>query len=465
MKASIILLGMSFLGGSLHAQIGYGISSASYAYHNGIKGQIVSPKEIVEEEIFNYHDHRIEAANFNDPVKVSFAWGNKEINAHTEEMILQIGLATNRVTSLDQIPPANLSLVVDVSGSMSGFIDRSKDAMKVLINSLRSDDKVSLVLFGSSVFTPFPSQVIGDKTELLKAIDAIQIQGSTDVHAGMLEGYKQVASTYLPNGSNRVIVFTDAMANTGLIDPNAIIENTKVFIRHIDLTFIGIGSGFNQDFAREIKTRLRGHLHFVEDSREMTKLFTDEVEQFLVKPFGKEAKLIIDLPAHLELAKFYGYAPKISGGKIEIDLDMLQGGLTQVFMLKLLPKNGFQGDTDLVKCQLSYVDQNGQPALALAESPALNTVEGDSYDKLANQSVKKNYCIAYMAGQFKLASINYEKNPDATTYHATIGKTLEAVKKEFPTLDADLQFVHDILEKVYDPAQVNNTNLALADLL
>lgn len=466
MKTTFLLLASSLLTVGAYAQMGYSISSSAYAYHHGGNGQILPAKYVVEEEIFNYHEHKIEAASYYDPVKISYAWGNEEVNANTEEMILQIGLSTYRSEGLDQIPSANLSLVVDVSGSMGGTpIEKSKAAMRELVKQLRPSDQVSLVLFGSSVAVPFKSQRIGDKKELLKAIDNIGINGSTDVHLGMQTGYQQVASTYLKNGNNRVIVFTDAMANTGVIDPNQILKNTKVYVKDIDLTFIGIGMRFNQDFARQIKTRLRGHMHFVEDSREITKLFKEEVEQFLVAPYGKDAKLKIEIPKQLALSKFYGYSPSISGNTIELNLNDMQGGLTQVFMLKLKRKAGSKS-IDPVKCDLSFTNQAGNPENIVAESSKMKVTSGKSkYDKLTNDEVKKNYCIAYMASQLKDASVKHEKDKDAEKFYHTINQVLASIDSEYKKLDEDLKYVYDLLSKQTDTGKKATKPIALADSL
>lgn len=467
MKTTILSLSIFCITWSANAQLGYGISSASYAYHHGGHGRILSSDRIVEEEIFNYHEHKIEAASYNDPVKISYMWGNENINKNTDEVILQIGIATHRATNLDHIPAANLSLVVDISGSMGGSpIEKSKEAMKELVNQLRPTDQVSLVLFGNQVFVPFKSQKIGDKKDLLKAIDAISIHGSTDVHLGMQTGYQEVASTYLKNGNNRVIVFTDAMANTGVIDPNQILKNTNVYVKDIDLTFIGIGMGFNQEFARQIKTKLRGHMHFVEDNREITKLFKEEVEQFLAAPYGKEAKLTIEIPEQLSLNKIYGYNPAITDNKIEIELDDLQGGLTQIFVLKLTRKEGSKNDIEPVKYELAFNDQYGKPAVISEQSEALKVNKGsEPYEKLVNAEVKKNYCITYMAGQLKQASIDYEGDKDEAKFYQTINQVLASIDAEFATKDKDLQYVYDLLSNQTDAKEKAKNELALVDKL
>jgi hypothetical protein len=467
MKTTILVMTSISLALNLYAQRGYGISSAAYAYHHGGNGRILSPDYIVEEEIFNYHTHNIEAASYNDPVKISHLWGNENINANADEIILQIGIATHRAENLENVPPANLSLVVDVSGSMGGDrIQKSKEAMKEFVKQLRSSDQVSLVLFGNQVSIPFKSQKIDDKKELLKAIDNIGINGSTNVHLGMQEGYKQVASTYLRNGNNRVIVFSDAIANTGIIDPNEILNKNQVYIKDIDLTFIGIGMAFNQEFARQIKTRLRGHMHFVQDSREITKLFKDEVEQFLVAPYGKDVKLAIEIPEQLTLSKFYGYNSTISGNKIELELDDLQGGLTQIFVLKLKRNLLYTGNLEPVKYGLSFDNLSGQKEIIAKQSAAIEVAQNsDLYNKLENTEVKKNYCIAFMVSQLKQASINYKNDKDEDKFYCTINQALASIDSEYKTLNEDLKYVYDLLSNQTDSNKIAKNQVVLNDNL
>ena len=463
MKKHILLLAGIALSCNAFSQLGYGISSASYAYHYGGGGNILPANRVVEEEIFNYHEHKIAAATYNDPVALSYMWGNEAINSNADEIVLQLGIATHRSNGLNDVPPANLSLVVDVSGSMSGApIEKSKEAMKELVKQLRESDYISLVLFGNSVAVPFKSQKVGDKVALLNAIDAIQINGSTDVHLGMKTGYEQVASTFLNNGSNRVIVFTDAMANTGMIDPQAILADTKIYVKDIDLTFIGIGMSFDQEFAREIKTNLRGHLHFVGDVREINKLFKDEVEQFLTAPHGKNAKLTIEIPNQLELVKFYGYNPTIKGNTIEVELDDLQGGLTQIFMLKFaLKKNA--SSIDELKYELVFDNQQDNISVISGETAVIEVLNSkDNYVKLLNEEVKKNYSIVYMSSQFKQASIQFEKDQKQEKYYQTLNQVLATVDAEYESLDADLQYVYDLLSKQTSTNE-KSEEVALAD--
>lgn len=464
MKKYSILLTSLILASSAFAQLGYGISSASYAYHHGGNGRVLSSKEIVEEEIFNYHEHKIEGATYNDPIAISHAWGNELFNQSTDEVVLQLGIATHRAKDLGNIPSANLSLVVDVSGSMSGEpLETSKEAMKEMVKQMRPSDHVSLVLFGNTVSVPFKSQKIGDKKKLLKEIDAITINGSTNVHLGMLTGYEQVASTFDRNGSNRVIVFTDAMANTGLIDPKQILANTQVYINDIDLTFIGIGMRFNQDFAREIKTKLRGHMHFVEDNREIKKLFKEEVEQFLTAPRGKKVKLTIEIPEQLSLNKFYGYHPSISGNRVEVELDDLQGGLTQILMMKFNREQG-KNEIDELKYEISFVDEYGQQASIAQTTDEIKVKKNkDGYEKLVDPEVKKNYAIVYMSSQLKEASIAYEKDVDLEKYYQTLNQVLATVDGKFDTLDEDLQYVHDLVSKQTNDEKKAEKEVLLAD--
>ena len=227
------------------------------------------------------------------------------------------------------------------------------------------------------------------------------------------------------------------------------------------MTFIGIGVGFNQDFAREIKTKLRGHMHFVEDSREITKLFKEEVEQFLTAPHAKKVKLTIELPEQLILSKFYGYNPTVLGNKLELELDDLQGGLTQIFMLKFTRKNEGLREIDAIKCELSFNDQHDQATIITEEIAQVKILKNsDEYNKLENLEVKKNYCIVYMARKLKEASINYEGDKDVANYYLTINNALATIDAEYKTLDDDLTYVYDLLSKQSEHEKHAKSHLA-----
>ena len=101
----------------------------------------------------------------------------------------------------------NLSIVIDRSGSMDGTpIEEAKNCAKMIINSLNSDDRVSVVAYDSVVETIVPSTKVLNKEKIISSISRIYSRGMTALYEGWLTGAEQVARHKNDNSINRVLL-------------------------------------------------------------------------------------------------------------------------------------------------------------------------------------------------------------------------------------------------------------------
>ena len=117
----------------------------------------------------------------------------------------------------------NLSIVLDKSGSMSGqpFIE-AKKAAAMIIEKLRPTDIISVVAYDDQVDLVVPSTECVEKTNIIRALNSVEVSGSTNLHGGWLMGAEQVALKKSNNSINRVLLLSDGNANVGLITPTEI---------------------------------------------------------------------------------------------------------------------------------------------------------------------------------------------------------------------------------------------------
>ncbi len=119
-----------------------GVSSAAVGMARA--GLPLSAETVIVEEYMNYHRHDIPLPAKGDRVQLDLRWGD----AGGGEAVLQVGLATPRIVKARKMPPLNLALVIDHSGSMScEGIENVKEALLAFVGKLRDTDVVSIIGF------------------------------------------------------------------------------------------------------------------------------------------------------------------------------------------------------------------------------------------------------------------------------------------------------------------------------
>ncbi|MFA6570108.1 MAG: TonB family protein [Bacteroidota bacterium] len=142
-----------------------------------------------------------------------------------------------------QIPPREFIFILDVSGSMNGFpLERSKELMKNILNSLKPNEKFNIQLFaGSSVFFAEKSVEATDKN-IQKAMDFVNKQqggGGTE----LIPALKQVLAVPKEDGYSRTIaIMTDGYVAVEEETFNLIREN----LNKANMFAFGIGTSVNR---------------------------------------------------------------------------------------------------------------------------------------------------------------------------------------------------------------------------
>ncbi len=444
--ALLVLLNTPFL---LLAQQGYSSASMGMSKQKSAQLIIPQPDEIVVEEYFNYHTHNLPLPEGNLAVGLDVRWGNNQVSPTSNEAVLQIGLTTGRKEAYLNSPPVNISLVIDKSGSMGaeGRLVKTKQAMAELVKYLRPKDFISIVQFDHVANVVLPTQNVTDLAKIQQAISSIQLGGSTNLHDGIMLGFQEALKNDRTNVSSRVIVLTDAIANTGVIDPEKMIQNSQGYSAEnsIDFAMIGVGVDFNYQLSRQLTQHGKNQIHFINDPDDIKKVFVNEVEALLY-PAAKMPSLEIEFGENLELTQLYGYDPTIGNQTIRLNLNNMNAGLTQVILAKFKVKGGKEKGTK-VKVKLNYFDIQKNKMVSQNLSTNLEIDNSwTAHNMLQDREVEKNYRIAQMAQDLKIMSEFYQKNqPFAAKGHLSLA--IEAIKKEYPNpTDVDFLRMLNILE-------------------
>jgi uncharacterized protein YegL len=154
-------------------------------------------------------------------------------------------------------------LVLDKSASMEYRLGKSKNAMKIIIDRLMSDDdQVAIVDFDGNPHVIHMSSLT-DKERIKQAIDAIKLGGSTNIQAALEEAFGQLAACPEdPNGCTRfVFLLSDGQHNSIEKPMNyAKLEELQRETNCAGVFALGIGTDFDFTQLRNISDRTKGQM-------------------------------------------------------------------------------------------------------------------------------------------------------------------------------------------------------------
>ncbi|MBC8069817.1 MAG: VWA domain-containing protein [Deltaproteobacteria bacterium] len=307
---------------------------------------------------------------------------NAEIAADPEKPgIYNLALAVaGRPLDRESRRNAAITFVVDRSGSMSdeGRMDYLKRGLHRAVDELKTGDMISLVLFDDQVCTPVENFVVGrDPQRILDgAIDKLQPRGSTDVHAGLVEGYAIADRSFQATHSNRVLLVTDALANTGVTDTDSIALIGKHYDqRRIRLSGVGVGTEFNDELLDKLTEKGRGAYVFLGSPAEVDAVFGPRFVS-LIETVANDVHFQLHLPPSLRMNTFYG--EESSAVKEDVQAIHYFANTSQLFLSDLMARGGKLRGQDSVMLTVEYEDPETGDAMVEEFAFDLGEIERES---------------------------------------------------------------------------------------
>jgi Ca-activated chloride channel family protein len=293
--------------------------------------------------------------------------------------IYSLGLAV-RGWPLDESSRRNaqLSIVVDRSGSMSaqGRMEYLKRGLLQMTDQLKRGDIVNLTLFDHNVCVPVQNFVVGrdDMNVLRTAIHRMQPQGSTDLHSGLRTGYDLADKAYQPTYTNRVVMITDALTNTGVTDERLISMVGQYYdSRRIRLSGVGVGREFNDSLLDKLTERGRGAYVFLGSEAEVDAVFGSRFVS-LIETTATDVHFRLHLPPSLRMNVFYGEESSVY--KEDVQAIHYFANTSQLFLQDVMARGGELRPEDQIMLTIEYehpetgAEQVEEYAFALGEMQA-----------------------------------------------------------------------------------------------
>ncbi|MFZ5470456.1 MAG: vWA domain-containing protein [Myxococcota bacterium] len=255
--------------------------------------------------------------------------------------------------------PVSLGLVIDRSGSMSGFkMTQAKNAAKQLVSQLGPSDRLAIIHYGSDVKS-LPSQPATppNKERMLRYIDGIWDDGGTNIGAGLSAGRDHLMATMSEYKVNRLILISDGQPTEGVTDQAGLTSLAREIRQSgISVSSIGVGSDFNEDLMQAIAELGAGAYGYLQDASQLATLFQKDLQQ-AGTTIARSVVLSFDLPQGVALSEVLGYRTTQMGRTVRVPLSDFSAGQVERVVARLTVNAPEAGQTfDVTSLELSYDD-------------------------------------------------------------------------------------------------------------
>ncbi|XOV68872.1 MAG: von Willebrand factor type A domain-containing protein [Fluviicola sp.] len=326
--------------------------------------QLPHPDLVRIEEFVNYFDYDYSQPTDGAPFAVITEYSECPWNKQHKLALIAL---QGEQKEMDQESANNLVFLLDVSGSMQGSdrIELIKSGMKMLVDELRPQDRITIITYAGS-----PSPVIeaakgSEKKRIKDAITNLTAAGSTNGSGAIQLAYEIAEKNFKKNGNNRIILATDGDFNVGT-------TNEKELIKIIEekredgvfLSILGVGTGNFQDGKMEqLADHGNGNYYYLDNILEAKRCVVTGM-QGLLYTIAKDVKLQVEFnPEHVQSYRLIGYANRMLAEEDfnddTKDAGELGSGHTVTAIYEIIPtgvKEEASPDVDPLKYQEEKVD-------------------------------------------------------------------------------------------------------------
>ena len=303
------------------------------------------------EELINYFDY-----NYTPPAEGS----KTPLNATTtlsscpwnpDNYLLRIGLQAKKI-DLTKAPPSNIVFLIDTSGSMDepNKMPLLKASFKLLLDNLRPEDRIAIVVYASQTGIALPSTPAKEKEKISKVIDDLVASGSTAGGAGLQTAYEVAEKNFLPKGNNRIILATDGDFNVGISSRDELqrlVEEKRNNGIYISVLGYGMGN-YRDDMVETIANKGNGNYAYIDNLTEAKKVLVNEFGGTLYT-VAKDVKLQLEFnPQYVKEYRLVGYENRALANEDfeddKKDAGEIGAGHTVTALYELIPTKGATTD-------------------------------------------------------------------------------------------------------------------------
>ncbi len=247
----------------------------------------------------------------------------------------------------------NLALVIDRSTSMKGVrMQNVKLAARDLLESLHSEDRLSIVAFSDRAEVLAPADYVGDTRAFNSAIRALSPGGGTEIYQGLLAGLNQVRKGVGSDMVNHVLLLTDG--RTYGDEDLALSEARRAGAQNIGISAMGIGEDWNDVFLDKLARYGGGVSQYIRSPSQVRQVLREQI-QGLSNTVAQHMQLKLGLPPHIRVQGAQRATPYIEALEYQnhtVDLGSLTVGEPVAVVVELLVDESQSGERRLARFNL-----------------------------------------------------------------------------------------------------------------
>ena len=378
------------------------------------ENRLPPPNAVRLEELINYFTYDYPQPKADKPFSITTEVAEAPWNP--KHKLVHIGLQGKSI-STENLPPSNLVFLLDVSGSMSDAnkLPLLKEAFRLLVDQLRDEDRVSIVVYAGAAGTVLPPTPGNQKDTILTAINKLDAGGSTAGGEGIKLAYKLAQENFIESGNNRVILATDGDFNVGISSDEQLVKLIEEKRdQDIFLTVLGFGTGNLQDGKMEkIANKGNGNYAYIDNILEANKVLVNEIGGTLLT-IAKDVKVQVGFnPDKVQGYRLIGYENRRLQNEAfeddKKDAGELGAGHSVTALYEIIPV-GVKSDVPLSDVDLVDSQQKTDPSMTFSGNELMQVKlrykqpDQDTSQLITAPVVDKGLTLAQASNNFKFSA-------------------------------------------------------------
>ena len=290
---------------------GVDVDTASYtlARQELRQGRLPRPESVRTEEWLNYFDYSYpQPSAGGHPFSVTTELAPAPWDA--DKQLLLVGLKGYDIDRA-QLPPLNLTFLIDVSGSMSApnKLPLAQNALAQLTRQLRPQDRVAIVVYAGAAGLVLESTPGDQQQTILDALNRLHAGGSTAGGAGIQLAYASARQHRRAGALSRVILLSDGDFNVGTSDTEAL---KRLVARERDqgiaLSVLTFGRGnIRDELMNSLAETGNGNAGYIDSALEARRFLVEQMSGTLMT-IAKDVKAQLEFnPQQVAEYRLLGY--------------------------------------------------------------------------------------------------------------------------------------------------------------